>query len=466
MRNFRRTLALLAVLCGAASSAHSDVGGSWTGPLQPLAVARQEVGAARSGNFVYVIGGLLAGPGFGATATVERYSIANGTWSSVTPLPAARDHLGVCATGGLVYAIGGFAGDFAAKSEVWAYDASHLSWTARAPLPLPRGGLWAVAHNTRVYAFGGVDASGAAQRSTYVYAPTTNNWSPGADMPTAREHLMAVTLGTYIYVIGGRTSVALDVNERYDPLLDSWTTLAPMPTARAASGIAAIDGRIYVLGGETPMLHAVCEVYDPATNMWSTQDPMPVPRHGLSAVTVDDHIFMAGGAVVQGLQATTYVDAFRPLAVQATHVCDCASSGPCANSASEAGCRNSTGAGGELTATGSARVSGDTLVLRVSALPPTTSVLFFQGTTLVQGGAGSPFGDGLRCAGGSVVRLATRATSGGAIEYPGAGDATVSVRGLVASPALRHYQVWYRNPAGPCGTGSNLTNAVSVNWEF
>lgn len=63
-----------------------------------------------------------------------------------------------------------------------------------------------------------------------------------------------------------------------------------------------------------------------------------------------------------------------------------------------------------------------------------------------------------------MIRLAIRTTSGGAAQYPGVGDASVSVRGQVANPARRHYQVWYRNPAGPCGTGSNLTNAVSVNW--
>jgi hypothetical protein len=93
-------------------------------------------------------------------------------------------------------------------------------------------------------------------------------------------------------------------------------------------------------------------------------------------------------------------------------------------------------------------------------------VLFFQGTQLVGGGAGTAFGDGLRCAGGSVIRLATRSASGGNASYPATGDASVSVRGLVAGPGQRHYQVWYRNIVGPCGTGSNLTNAVTVAWVF
>jgi len=37
-----------------------------------------------------------------------------------------------------------------------------------------------------------------------------------------------------------------------------------------------------------------------------------------------------------------------------------------------------------------------------------SSALYFQGTTQMAGGAGIAFGDGLRCAGGSIVRLGTK----------------------------------------------------------
>jgi hypothetical protein len=98
-------------------------------------------------------------------------------------------------------------------------------------------------------------------------------------------------------------------------------------------------------------------------------------------------------------------------------------------------------------------------------LPPTAPVLFFQGDALANGGAGTPFQDGLRCATGTVVRLATKTASSGGASYPQAGDASISVRGSVSAPVTRHYQAWYRNVSGPCGTGSNLTNAVSVDWN-
>jgi hypothetical protein len=75
------------------------------------------------------------------------------------------------------------------------------------------------------------------------------------------------------------------------------------------------------------------------------------------------------------------------------------------------------------------------------------------------------FGDGLRCAGGAVARIGTKSNTGGASQYPGAGDAPVSVRGMVTAPGTRIYQTWYRNAAVFCTAATfNLTNGVSITW--
>jgi len=97
---------------------------------------------------------------------------------------------------------------------------------------------------------------------------------------------------------------------------------------------------------------------------------------------------------------------------------------------------------------------------------PNSSVLFFQGTTPVAAGAGSVFGDGLRCAGGTVQRLATKPAAGGAAAYPGALDPPISVRGaLPPSGGTRHYQAWYRNAADFCTPSTfNLSNGWTVDW--
>lgn len=143
---------------------------------------------------------------------------------------------------------------------------------------------------------------------------------------------------------------------------------------------------------------------------------------------------------------------------------------PCGNESDGAnGCDNSFGNGGSrLEVTGNASLGNDTMTLTVSKIGPSASALFFQGTSLVSVGLGSAFGDGLRCAGGSIVRLGSRVASGGVATLGFAmGDGPISVTGHVAAPgATRVYQVWYRNSAVFCTASSfNFTNGFEVRWD-
>jgi hypothetical protein len=137
---------------------------------------------------------------------------------------------------------------------------------------------------------------------------------------------------------------------------------------------------------------------------------------------------------------------------------------PCGNDSAIGagqGCSNNSGLGARLIGSGATDVSSDELLLSVVNLPPTGFAQFIQGTAV----SGAPFQDGKRCAAGAVIRLGLKATVSGASSYPQLGDLSVSVRGVVpASGGVRYYQVWYRNPLGPCATGSNLSNGLSVVW--
>jgi hypothetical protein len=93
---------------------------------------------------------------------------------------------------------------------------------------------------------------------------------------------------------------------------------------------------------------------------------------------------------------------------------------PCGNASppsDRSGCLNSLGTGGLLRAAGTARLAADTLALRGASMP-NAPALYFQGTTAIQGGAGSVLGDGLRCAGGSVTRLGVLLNVAGASQLP------------------------------------------------
>ncbi len=140
---------------------------------------------------------------------------------------------------------------------------------------------------------------------------------------------------------------------------------------------------------------------------------------------------------------------------------------PCATGGNPGkGCPNSLAPGGaRLWTSGVASIAADTLSLD-GRFMPASSALYFQGTLQLNNGLGTAFGDGLRCAGGSVIRLGTKVNSAaGSSRYPSAGDLPVGVRGQCVAGATRTYQVWYRNAAAFCTPSTfNLTNGVQVAW--
>ncbi len=135
---FTPALSVIVAGCGP-GTARADEPGEWIDHAS-LNLARQECGAARIGEHVYVVGGLLPGAPLRATDTVEVYEIATDTWSFAAPAPVGLDHMAVVATDGKLYVIGGYAADFRARDETWIYDPVENTWSEGAPLPAPRGG--------------------------------------------------------------------------------------------------------------------------------------------------------------------------------------------------------------------------------------------------------------------------------------------------------------------------------------
>ncbi|MCY2958993.1 MAG: CHRD domain-containing protein [Planctomycetota bacterium] len=145
---------------------------------------------------------------------------------------------------------------------------------------------------------------------------------------------------------------------------------------------------------------------------------------------------------------------------------------PCGNFSAvgdDEGCLHSGGVGARLRGYAgpapSPSLSSDRLVLHVLRAPPNTPILFFQGTLAIAGGAGSVFGDGLRCVGGNTRRLAIKQGCGGQVGLPEPGDLPISISGGIGTPSTMNYQAWYRNPPAFCTASTfNLTNGVRVNW--
>lgn len=111
---------------------------------------------------------------------------------------------------------------------------------------------------------------------------------------------------------------------------------------------------------------------------------------------------------------------------------------------------------------GSDVAADDDLVLGGSQLPPGVTSLFFAGTLNLNGGLGGFFGDGIRCAGGSITRLEIVA-----VDAVGSSSTTVGIAGLLGATmgTTTYLQLWYRDPPGPCSTHFNVTHALELVWE-
>ncbi len=142
----------------------------------------------------------------------------------------------------------------------------------------------------------------------------------------------------------------------------------------------------------------------------------------------------------------------------------CMSGAPCANHDKNAGCLNSTGVGATLGAAGSSSVALDELRLEARKLQPNKSAILFMGAGVGQ----TVLGDGLR--------VVSSASSGfyryGVMQSNSEGAALradIISRSQLFPPTGRiqpgsvwNFQCWYRDPAGPCGAGTNVTNALEI----
>jgi len=135
------------------------------------------------------------------------------------------------------------------------------------------------------------------------------------------------------------------------------------------------------------------------------------------------------------------------------------------------GCPNSEHPGGAGLAIVGALPTNEPVV-GVDGLPAGVSCVFVQGSAALLPGV--PFGDGLRCIGGTLLRLAVKPESGGTATYPEGSDLSIYARSAelgdwIPPGASRHYQAVYGEPSptfcpGPTGGPRNATNGLSLVW--
>jgi hypothetical protein len=144
---------------------------------------------------------------------------------------------------------------------------------------------------------------------------------------------------------------------------------------------------------------------------------------------------------------------------------------PCANSGAPGhGCQNSATTGGALLSS-SGTTNPDALVLTTQGELASVLSIVLQGDATI---APVAFGDGLRCAGGNLVRLYAVNAVNGVVQVPGSGDPSISARSAqlgdpLGSGSRRTYQTYYRDSdatfcPSPQGDTWNVSNAVRIVW--
>ncbi|MEL6611986.1 MAG: hypothetical protein AAFQ53_07815 [Bacteroidota bacterium] len=145
---------------------------------------------------------------------------------------------------------------------------------------------------------------------------------------------------------------------------------------------------------------------------------------------------------------------------------------PCGNASTTTGCLNSVGTGALLTASGpqiggASITAPDNLVLTTSGMPGPTFMLMFYGPTVIPP---TPLGNGLRCVGPGIFRLPPiLAVPASGIQSYGPGVVGMSAihgpPGTITAGTTWSFQTWYRELGpGPCGMGSNLSNALTITF--
>jgi N-acetylneuraminic acid mutarotase len=292
-----------------AGSAVASSTGGWK-PLHDAILRRTEVGAARIGRFIYVVGGFL--PSTETTAAVERYDIERDRWTRLQPMPVAVNHPAVASHRGYLYVYGGYTDSsfMPVTGALQRYDPRNASWVQLAGSAHPRAAAALAAIGGRLYAVGG--AAGGEELSTLeVFDIAERRWSTGPSMEVPREHIAATVAGGFVYVFGGR-SPNLRTVERYRPGAAGWQRLPPLITARSGIAAATVKGNPVVFGGEEGegTIRPV-ELFDPEQRRWRRLPGMLTPRHGLGGAALGRRVYALEGGPQPGFafsDAIEYLD--------------------------------------------------------------------------------------------------------------------------------------------------------------
>ena len=215
--------------------------------------ALHHVALAAGTDRIYTSGGYRSLP-FRIDARGAVFALARGdaAWSQVTRLPRPLGQHSMSFHDGALYLVGGDTGG-ETVATVWRYDLESGRWTTRAPMSRPRHSHAVAQDPEALYVTGGRGPSTGNQSASverYVFA--ADKWTSLPDMPAPLAGHGAAVIANELHVFGGENLDAGLVHDRHDILnlaTGTWRSGAALPEARHGFGAAVASGRIWVLGG-------------------------------------------------------------------------------------------------------------------------------------------------------------------------------------------------------------------------
>lgn len=199
-------------------------------------------------------------------------------------------------------------------------------WQETTPLPEPRYDGAAVVADGYLYHVGG-----EGHRKVFSAKILENGdlgaWTETQPLPTNRYGMHVFASGGYLYVVGGfvlhlrPTDTVFRAKILPGGTLEKWTKTEPLPGTRADYGGVVADGKIYLFGGDIGDIgdgnqQSASALVGPIgadghIAAWSEIPPLPEAARGLQAVVARDHIFLIGGIFLQEGGNTVYKTVWR-----------------------------------------------------------------------------------------------------------------------------------------------------------
>lgn len=325
------------------------------------------------------------------------------------------------------------------------------------------------------------DSSEQGQDGTSVWSGTTSlgvlDWFGNQEAATSRLHVdVAVgaeptgsadlsTVFPFPSVLGWPSSASV-TGVVYDPQAPGMVYASVIP---AISGVE-LEAQPFVIDGNGAFA-ASCTARFPSTSADMIEVQLAVPPFTISQIPmagIETDPFLLTGVLqpvaygyemtidaavpfdftdpLSGLTGTLFSTLSAILGDQATWYCE--------------GLPNSTGAPAETVSFGSTRLFLGQHQLLTTGLPLNEFGLYFYGPNQVN----VPFGDGIGCVGGQLVRLEPVQSGALGLAMRTIDNATLPAAGQIVAGEQVNFQFWYRDPAAG-GSGFNLSSATSVIFQ-